>query len=335
MKSRIFIGSSTESKEIAEKVQSLLEPEFECIVWTKNFFDLTKSTYDNLVQKAPSFDYAVFIGGPDDKVIRWYNGEHPEEKLAPRDNVYLEFALYGGILSPARSFFMLEGTCEESSDLKGITLLYFDNQDNSIEQCCEKLKTRIREEQKINRIRLLPSASLAIGYYYNFINPLLKCMAEDEKKIYIYIEGKRIKIKNIKRKSIFTFKKEKFRFRVNVVIPSDVETDWKVWEQSYAEENGFKNAAVESKSRPMAFMLDENKWKKEKVFEIIDIPQTLSVAFQAVEMAMGKDFIGDNELLIKTKQKEVDNFVNTLKNLMKKSSYAQKYVVIREQSIFK
>lgn len=162
MKSRIFIGSSTESKEIAEKVQSLLEPEFECIVWTKNFFDLTKSTYENLVQKAPSFDYAVFIGGPDDKVIRWYNGEHPEEKLAPRDNVYLEFALYGGILSPARSFFMLDGSCEASSDLKGITLLYFDNQDNSIEQCCEKLKMRIREEQKINRIQLLPSTSIVV-----------------------------------------------------------------------------------------------------------------------------------------------------------------------------
>lgn len=331
MKSRIFIGSSIESKEIAEKVQNLLEPEFECVVWTKNFFDLMKSTYNNLVQKAPSFDYAVFIGGPDDKVIRWQKGGS-NEKLAPRDNVYLEFALYGGILSPARSFFMLDESCEESSDLKGITLLYFDNQDNSIEQCCEKLKTRIREEQKINRIRLLPSTSLAIGYYYNFIDPLLKCMAEDEKKIYIYIEGKRIKIKNIKRKFLFTFKKEKFRFRVNVVIPSDVETDWKVWEQSYAEENGFKNAAVESKSRPMAFMVDVKKWKQEKVFEIIDVPQTLRVAFQAVEMTMGKDFIGDNELLIKTKQKEVANFVNTLKNLMKKSSYAQKYVVIREQS---
>lgn len=47
---------------------------------------------------------------------------------------------------------------------------------------------------------------------------------------------------------------------------------------------------------------------------------------------MGKDFIGNNELLTKTKQKEVANFVNTLKNLIKKSSYAQKYVVMREQS---
>lgn len=30
MKSRIFIGSSTESLKIAETVQKLMEPEFEC-----------------------------------------------------------------------------------------------------------------------------------------------------------------------------------------------------------------------------------------------------------------------------------------------------------------
>ena len=64
----------------------------------KNYFDLMKSTYDNLLQKAPSFDYAVFIGGSDDKVIRWLK-EGAKEKMAPRDNVYLEFVLYGGMLS--------------------------------------------------------------------------------------------------------------------------------------------------------------------------------------------------------------------------------------------
>lgn len=317
MKSRIFIGSSAESKEIAEKVRELMEPEFECAVWTKNFFDLMESTYNNLVRKAPSFDYTVFIGGPDDKVIRWYKGEQPEEKLAPRDNIYLEFALYGGILSPARSFFMLDETCKAASDLDGITLFYFKNQDESIEQCCEELKVCIREEEKINRIRLLPSTSLAIGYYRNFIEQLLICMRTKKE---IYIGGESIGV-------------EGHPFRVNVVIPSNVEEDWKKWEQLYAEEKGLRNASVESGSRPMAFMLDLKKLKQEGKIEIFDIPQTVRVAFQAVEMTMGKDYIGNKELLIKTKQKESDNFVSTLKNLMKEDPFAQKYVVIREGSL--
>ena len=75
------------------------------------------------------------------------------------------------------------------------------------------------------------------------------------------------------------------------------------------------------------------KLKQEGKIEIFDIPQTVRVAFQAVEMTMGKDYIGNKELLIKTKQKESDNFVSTLKNLMKEDPFAQKYVVIREGSL--
>ena len=166
---------------------------------------------------------------------------------------------------------MLDKLCEEASDLKGITLLYFDKQDSSIEQCCEELKNRIREEEKINRIRLLPSTSLAIGYYRNFIDQLLKCMSAPKRKF--YIDGKVIE-------------KEKCLSKVNVVIPPNVWEDWKVWEQMYAEENGLINASVESSSRPMAFMVDGEKWKQENVIEIFDIPQTMRVAFQAVDMTI-------------------------------------------------
>ena len=131
MKSRIFIGSSTESLKIAETVQKLMEPEFECEIWNKNFFFFIQSTYDNLVQKAPSFDYAVFIGDPDDMVIRRNTGEQTEKKIAPRDNVYLEFALYAGILSAARSFFLLDEACGIASDLKGITMSYYADQEGA------------------------------------------------------------------------------------------------------------------------------------------------------------------------------------------------------------
>ena len=117
--------------KIAETVQKLMEPEFECEIWNKNFFDLNQSTYDNLVEKAPSFDYAVFIGDPDDMVIRRNTGEQTEKKIAPRDNVYLEFALYAGILSAARSFFLLDEACGIASDLKGITMSYYADQEGA------------------------------------------------------------------------------------------------------------------------------------------------------------------------------------------------------------
>ena len=71
------------------------------------------------------------------------------------------------------AFFLLDEKCKVASDLNGVTLFYFNSQRDSIEKCCEQLKSYIYEEEKINRIRLLPSTSLAIGYYRNFIEQLM------------------------------------------------------------------------------------------------------------------------------------------------------------------
>ena len=96
MKPRIFIGSSKESVKIAEKVKSLLDGEYVCQLWCDNFFDLGQCTYHELLKKSLSFDYAIFIGGKDDYVRRESDRTH---KYAARDNVYLEFGLYAGILT--------------------------------------------------------------------------------------------------------------------------------------------------------------------------------------------------------------------------------------------
>lgn len=316
MKSRIFIGSSSESLEIAKQVKTAMEPEFECELWAKDFFEINRATYDNLVQKAPSFDYAIFIGGTDDVVLRFKNGKIPKKKVAPRDNVYIEFALYGGILSVSRSFFILDRKCKVASDLLGYTFFCYDNSPGSVEECCTELKKAIREEEQINRIQLLPSTSLAIGYYRNFIDPLMNGILNKRK---IYIEGEETKFAD-------------YPVRVKVIIPSDVESDWKKWEQLYALENGLKSAWMESSSRPLAFMIDPVKLEQERRIEIIDVPQSVRVAFQAVEMTMKKDYVGEKSLIEKTKQKEVSNFVYTLKNLMRENPLAGKWVMICQEN---
>lgn len=76
MNPRIFIGSSSESADIAFYVRSCLEPEFECIVWKAHFFELNKSIYENLSKNAIMFDYAIYVGGQDDQVIRSANSRY-------------------------------------------------------------------------------------------------------------------------------------------------------------------------------------------------------------------------------------------------------------------
>lgn len=185
LKPRIFIGSSSESKEEALLVKQCLEHNYDCIVWIDNFFELNENTYKNLIKQSIGFDYAIFIGGVDDAVTRIMNGK---SKFAPRDNVYLEFGLYAGILSSNRSFFIIHKSCSIASDLSGITVLEY-NENNDISRCCKTIETKIQNEEKINRISLLPSTSLAIGYFENFLKRVSKPLydlksIEVESKIY-------------------------------------------------------------------------------------------------------------------------------------------------------
>ena len=76
-----------------------------------------------MLKKSLSFDYAIFIGGKDDYVRRESDRTH---KYAARDNVYLEFGLYAGILTYARCFFLIQEGCQIASDLLGVNVVFFD-----------------------------------------------------------------------------------------------------------------------------------------------------------------------------------------------------------------
>ena len=62
------------------------------------------------------------LGGKDDLSVRL---KSRKVKISPRDNIYLEFGLYAGILSPARSYFLIDEKCKIASDLLGITVLRY------------------------------------------------------------------------------------------------------------------------------------------------------------------------------------------------------------------
>ena len=200
MKPRIFIGSSSESEDIASYVRSCLEPDYECVIWKDRFFELNRGTYENLAKNAIAFDYAIYIGGQDDRVVRL---DDKKTKIAPRDNVYLEFALYAGILSPARSYFLIDEECTIASDLLGITVLHYSDK-RSVKNCCVQIKQKIKEESQLNRIQLLPSTSLAVL-------PDLST---------IEVCGQLHSVKN-------------FAQSLEVVIPDTVDTDWALWAVSY------------------------------------------------------------------------------------------------------
>lgn len=208
MKPRIFIGSSKESVKIAEKVKSLLDGEYVCQLWCDNFFDLGQCTYHELLKKSLSFDYAIFIGGKDDYVRRESDRTH---KYAARDNVYLEFGLYAGILTYARCFFLIQEGCQIASDLLGVNVVFFDK----MQDLSKKILTiteKIQKEQKVARISLLPSTSLAVGYFENFLKPVSQAIQKLDE---VCIAGKKYDVKNSDK-------------RLEVAIPAKVSEDLRI-----------------------------------------------------------------------------------------------------------
>lgn len=156
LKPKIFIGSSTESKEIADAIDYGLRPEAEPTVWAKGGFDLSENTLAGLMRGARESDFGIFVFAGDDRIeIRG------QQLKVPRDNVIYELGLFTGNLGLSRCFFVAphDLPLRLPSDLQGIT---FDGYDNTrsdgnwkaeMNSFCSRVKDKIKVEYWALRAR--------------------------------------------------------------------------------------------------------------------------------------------------------------------------------------
>ncbi len=153
MNPRLFVGSSSETHVIAEKIQEILDRHAEVTLWSQGVFGLNESSLESLFRALDSFDYACFILAKDDTTIT-----RGEERGTVRDNVILEIGLFLGKLGKNRVFILYPRGEKPSlpSDLDGITFLDFrnDRSDNNLQAalnpCCLKIKEIIKEHGALN-----------------------------------------------------------------------------------------------------------------------------------------------------------------------------------------
>lgn len=166
---RIFIGSSSQSIEIASAIQSNLCENNDVEIWDDSSLSLSESILDNLLNQLVEFDFAILVLTPDDSLKS--NGK---TSPAPRDNVIFELSLCMGILGKRRTFFLCENGVKLKlpTDLDGIIhgSFYMYNSKNlkaSLRPLCSKLQDSINKISVRKRALISPFANSEVDIYYN------------------------------------------------------------------------------------------------------------------------------------------------------------------------
>jgi Predicted nucleotide-binding protein containing TIR-like domain len=148
LRAKVFIGSSTEGKEVADAIDFGLQSEAEPTVWTSGAFNLSESIVSGLMRQARESDFGIFVFSGDDTVqIRG------RQQRVPRDNVVYELGLFSGFLRPSRCFFVVpeDMPIHLPSDLQGITCARYStrsdgNWKGAMNPFCSTVKDKIRVE---------------------------------------------------------------------------------------------------------------------------------------------------------------------------------------------
>ena len=144
----LFIGSSTESLEVARAIRSNFNhDDFVVNLWTDRVFGPSRFPITELQKQVQEADFAVLVLGADD-VVESRN----EKSDAPRDNVILELGLFIGALSHERTFMIIPRGCDIKipTDLLGLTPLDYRLEDSDdfislLGPACDQLREIIRE----------------------------------------------------------------------------------------------------------------------------------------------------------------------------------------------
>src|SRR6266568_2971150 len=98
MRTRVFVGSSSEALAVCRAIQEELAYEFDVTVWNQDIFRLSHDALDSLLRALDRSDAGIFIIRPDDLLETRGIAKH-----VARDNVLFEIGMFFGRLGRDRT----------------------------------------------------------------------------------------------------------------------------------------------------------------------------------------------------------------------------------------
>lgn len=149
--SRVFIGSSSEGRDVARNLQAELGSACDVVRWDQSVFAPSGYALDSLLETAATVDFAVLVATPDDKTI-----SRGETIASARDNIVLEFGLFAGALGRDRTYLLATGDIKLPTDVLGLTRLTYRSHQSGRAAVTE---AAMQIEQRILSIGRLPRAA--------------------------------------------------------------------------------------------------------------------------------------------------------------------------------
>lgn len=141
---RIFLGSSSETLDLARAVQDELADVADVTRWDQGVFSISQPLITELFKAVEAFDGAVFLFTPDDALAK-----RGEIYTAARSNVTLELGMFIGKLGLDRVFVVAPSDCQNfdvPTDLDGLILARYRHNDSNIKASLTPACNRIRDK---------------------------------------------------------------------------------------------------------------------------------------------------------------------------------------------
>ncbi|PXV60118.1 putative nucleotide-binding protein with TIR-like domain [Dysgonomonas alginatilytica] len=309
MKPRIFIGSSKEGLNVAEKIKDFFSDEYECFLWTDNIFKYNENFLETLMKEASLFDFGFMVFTQDDHTI-----SRKQDFATARDNVIFEYGLFLGRLGRDKAYVIKDQSVKLPSDLLGITIADFNCtkdvddsliiDDDSLIKTLSKLKLEIQEKIELGFLGMLPSTVLAIGYFYNFIQLVCDSIGSGYE---MSVNGKNYTNAKLK-----------------IVLPKDLDSDLKKKATIYHKKNSFEQLQIETKHRqyPLYVSIDSHY----DSLILSDMPTTLNGIDKAIDMYLRVGHIGKSTEQKLLEERELRNFEMVLRKLVANDAFCKEFV---------
>lgn len=308
---RIFIASSSEGKAVAQAVKQQFTDIEQVDIWYENVFQINRSYFDSLNRAANLYDFAIVCLTPDDML-----SSRGQEQLAPRDNVLFELGLFMGRLGTNRAFVVADESVRILSDLQGITLATYRQPPgggslmSAVGNACTKIRNVIEGEMARSGLGFLPSTSLAIGYFNNFVMKIVEVLEDEEPDLIDLGDGSqpvRLKFED---------------YHLRILIPPSLSRLERDMTRSKRTRK-LKQVQIKTKYRDFPFFITgEYEPGVSSILQLMDIPTTIRASREIIEKIFPDQGVGYNdqeqEMLA---QREIKNFKKALEFLISKSGY--------------